>query len=175
MSIVYNLKSATTLNGPTALHAVRQALGERHPPLNETVISPVVPGVVFIRLLHRRRAGVVTVPPRLDDVVPQLLRRVHLPEAGEGAVGPLVEAPRLVDGEVARVEGVEDGPDRLDGALEEGGVDDVGLVALGQEKPADVVESVRSDVAKAVTGPVKRAPRTFLRAPPRAPPPLSLY
>ena len=169
MSIACKLESVTTLRSPTSLHAVRQALGERHLPLDEAVVPPVVPGVVLVRLLHRRGAGVVAVPPRLDDVVPKLLRRVHLPQAGEGAVGPLVEAPRLVDGEVARVERVEDGPDRLDGALEEGRVDDVGLVALGQEKPAQSNLSKKSDVRQSC--PVESASRTFLRAPPRALPP----
>ena len=69
--------------------------------------------------LERRRRDVVAAPPDPDLVLAKFAGGLGLVEALERAVMPLVQPPRVVDGQPHEIEIVEDDPQRPDRPFED--------------------------------------------------------
>ena len=108
--------------------------------LGEVLVEGVagVPGVVGRVVLRGGvdggRGDVVRTTPDEDLVLAVLVDGLLLVEALEGTVVTLVELPGLVGGDPHEVGLLEDVPQSADGTLQEGGVGNGGLEALGLDE-----------------------------------------
>lgn len=97
-------------------------------------VPGVVGGVVLGGGVDGGRGDVVRTTPDEDLVLAVLVDGLLLVEALEGTVVTLVELPGLVGGDPHKVGLLKDVPQSADGALQEGGVGDGGLEALGLDE-----------------------------------------
>ena len=97
-------------------------------------VPGVVGGVVLGGGVDSGRGDVVRTTPDEDLVLAVLVDGLLLVEALEGTVVTLVELPGLVGGDPHEVGLLEDVPQSADGTLQEGGVGNGGLEALGLDE-----------------------------------------
>ena len=97
-------------------------------------VPGVVGGVVLGGGVDGGRGDVVRTTPDEDLVLAVLVDGLLLVEALEGTVVTLIELPGLVGGDPHEVGLLEDVPQSADGSLQEGGVGDGGLEALGLDE-----------------------------------------
>mmetsp|Transcript_18769 Transcript_18769/g.34882 ORF Transcript_18769/g.34882 Transcript_18769/m.34882 type:complete len:210 (-) Transcript_18769:799-1428(-) len=132
ISLFYFFADAVLPQRTSSLHTIHERFGQWYLILRQIFVPSIVTGIVRIVPLHWRRTCPERIPPSLNDLRPQHLRGIHLLQSRQRTVIPLVQSPTLVHGKVRRLERIQDGPRRLHGAFETGGVDYVGFVSLGE-------------------------------------------
>lgn len=120
-------------------------------------VAGVEAGVCGVVGVEGGRRSVVGSAPDVDLLVAVLGGGFGFVEALEGAVVALVEAPAAFDGEPGGVEFVEDDPEGVDGALEDGGPGAVELDAGGGELSAGLAGFLDAVVAEVDVDPAGEA------------------
>ena len=111
--------------GEEAGDGVFKALGERELGFGEFGIARVVAGIALVGFFEGWWRDVVAAAPDEDLLVAVFCGGFAFVQALESAVMAFVEAPVFFDGDPDKVEFLEDGPERVEGAFEDGGVGDV--------------------------------------------------